>query len=314
MQKSIWQDEHLKSYNNSFCDFDKSLLFEFLDLDDAIDLIENKNFELIAEKDCKELYEYVVLKNLNNDVKELTVRANFPLIAFEVMKKHGMNGKVLCDARILLDDYFKKTNKLKNLQDVFALQNKLQLAVYIDNLLALSEGELSIISEIVGKNKLPLYLNFLRSLDEAGTLDKIYSKSPARVLEDFGLLDRKAYIIGCNFLDKDDASVLAGYEASIIITPLADMMLGRGAVNLQMPLNEGVEVKLGSDCYPFVDMLEEGKIASGNTANLMFDPFAVSRQELEGMIISNKDVDEMLTEIRLNKQKEKVKEIFRRKK
>ena len=314
MQKSIWQDEHLKSYNNSYCDLDKSLLFEFFDLDDAIEMVNNNDYSFISENDCKELYEYVVLKNLHNDVKELTIKAKFPLQAFEVLKKHGLFGNILCDARVLLNDFFKKTCFLKSLQEKIKEQDKIFLAILCDDILSFSEAELSLISELAGKQKLPLYINFLRTLDEAGNLDKLYNKSPARVLEDFGFPDRKAYLVGCNFLDKDDANLLASYEASLIITPLSDMMLGRGAVNLQMPLNEGIEIKIGSDCYPFVDMLEEGKIATGNTANIMFDPFAITRQELEKMIVSDKDVDEFLTEVRLKKQKEKVKEIFRRKK
>lgn len=306
MQKGIWQDEHLKSYKNSFADVEKSVMFEFVGVQSALGLIEEGEEKAFLKDQVLDMNRYFVLSNLMADTKEITLYSIYPQLAIKAMEEFGMNGKVLFDAQLLLTG--------KNFDALFKGKTNIKGAYFIDDILKYSQTQLSAISDALAKQQAEVYINFYRTLNEAGTLDNIFKKSPAKVLEDFGFLDRKIHLVGCNFLDKDDALILAQYNVDIISTPLADMMLGRGAINLQSILASGLSVHLGSGEYPYPDMLQEGKIALGNTANLMYDPFALTKQQIEDMVVSNLDVDEMLTEVRYEKLKNKIKEIFRSKK
>ena len=295
-------------YHNAFCDVEKSVLFEFLPLKRALEII-NENIKLDFSKDeMAELSRYVLMKNILGNVSEISLKVSDPSSAIKYMLEYGISGKVLVDGRQILD--------LRLTKEVLYLlkqnQVNIEIGIFIDGILNYSEDELNAISEFVGKEKLPVYINFLRTLDEAGTLDKTYGKSPARVLEDFGFLDRECYCIGCNFLDKDDAEVLAGYDTEIILTPLADMKLGRGAINLQMLFGQGLKVGLGSGEFREILMIGEAGIALGNTANLMYTPFPATEEQSNGMLQTNNKISPQFSEEEFYRQKEKVEKIIRR--
>ena len=143
---------------------------------------------------------------------------------------------------------------------------------YIQNLHLLSPPEVDEIVLALGKNKCKLYIEFARSLEEVGQIDKVFERSPARMLEEYGLLDRGATLIGCNHVDKDDLSVLALNEVEIVLTPVYDMQNGLGAVNLYPLMGCEIPFTVASGGSGFFDMTVQAKLALGNTANIMYSP------------------------------------------
>ncbi len=306
MQKSMAKNKQTDFYINSFCNALKSVCFEFLPFEKALEISDNLS-DLLTNEEIKEINRYMVLKNLESKVSELTLITHEVNSAVQTMLEFDLTGSVLIYGKSIQDFNLFKSQ----VDDLMQKQDKIKIGIYIDNILDFSEEDLCKLSDFTGKEKLPIYLNFLRTLDEAGSLDKLYGKSPAKVLEDFGFLDRKCYCVGCNFLDKDDAEVLYFNHAYIILTPLSDMMLGKGAVNLQMLLGQGLTVSLGSDSYIPIDMNLEGKIALGNTANLMYDPKPIERVQIYEMI-SSEIQNNFLESPELENQKQKIEKILRR--
>ncbi len=308
MQNNRVQDKNLKSFQNSFCYGEKAALTEFVNLKKVIKILTNEIPLNLSKEEILECCRYMVMKNAKFNVTDLTVFSSEPELALQSMLEVGMKGKVLVDAKKIIEKAFTKIELEKLRQNSL----KIEIGIFINGILNFSEEELSILAEFAGREKLPVYINFLRTLDEAGVLDKTNGKSPARVLEDFGFLDRKCYCLGCNFLDKDDAEILASYDAEIVLTPTMDMLFGRGFINLQMLFGQGLKVSLGTGESFTTKMRAEAGVAMGNTANLMYDPFPIKYEQLDNMyeidgneILQVKDED-------LQNQRQKVEEILRR--
>lgn len=262
-------------YKNAFCDVERRFIFESYPLKIALET-SFSSLKLSADE-CKRIYKAAIEENIKNNVGQLTLLVTYPHIAAEVLDEFDISAVILVHVKniVVLTD---------TLREDFRKKYKCPLGIYIPDLLDLSEEEIEDVAYAAGKEKLPVYINFLRTLEEAGSLDKIYNKSPAKVLEEFGYLDRECYVVGCNFLDKDDAQILASCNTKVILTPLEDMMLGQGAINLKMLFEQGLDVSLGSGVHSCLDMESQAKIAVGNTANLMYNPFPISEEEYKSLI------------------------------
>lgn len=271
MQDTIWQPI---KYKNAFCDVEGKFVFETLPLQNAI---ENDFGSLnLSLQDCRQIYKSTIQENIKNNVAKLSILVSNPFLAAEILEELDINATIVMNV--------KNSDALSNtLLEDFKRKYKFPLAIYIPQLLDLSEEEIENIVYLAGKEKITIYINFLRSLEEAGSLDKIYGKSPAKVLEEFGCLDRECYLVGCNFLDKDDAQILSSYNTKIILTPLEDMLLGQGFVNLKMLFEQGLKINLGSGIHNCLEMQSQAKIALGNTANLMYDPFPILEEEYKSL-------------------------------
>lgn len=272
MQDTVWQPP---KYKNDFCDVEERFIFATLPLKNAMET--SFGSLRLSAQDCRRIYKAAIEENMKNDVGQLTLLVSHPHIVAEILEELDINATILVNAK----NYVVLTSSL--LED-FRKKYKFPLAIYIPDLLDLSEEEIEDVVYFAGKEKFPIYINFLRSLEEAGSLDKIYGKSPAKVLEEFGYLDRECYLVGCNFLDKDDAQILSSYNTKIILTPLADMLLGQGAINLKMLFEQGLDISLGSGIHNCLDMESQAKIAVGNTANLMYNPFPITEEEYKSLI------------------------------
>ncbi len=295
MQKSIWHDVKLKPYSNYFCDCEKSLFFEFVNIDYPDEAYKNY-IKLFEKDDIYQLYKYVVMKNAIVGVSELALSAQVPEIALQAMKELNMQGFIL--------------SEIDKLQ--FAGFDKLRCpAVYVDSLLDLSEKELENISDLCAKQKIPLFIKFLQNLDEAGELSKVYGNDALKILEDFGLFDRELYLIGCNYLDKSDAdSLLSCDNATIVTTPIADMQFARGGINLYPFVQNGVRVKLGSGENFDINMLGEARLAVGQTASIMHELQCVTLEEAKAMLASKNQACVQIEYSEFEKQKQKAKNIF----
>lgn len=293
MQKSIWHDVDLKPFCNYFCNCEESLFFEFVNTDFQTFVYQNF-LSYFDEHEIYELYKYVVVKNALSGVSELAIFAQRPDIAFKVMQEANLQGLVLCEF-----------DKFLNCQT-----QKISSAIYIESLLDLSESQIEEISDFCAKQKIPLFIKFLQDLDEAGEISKAFGSDALKILEDFGLLDRELYLVGCNYLDKCDADNLLSYDKTcIVLTPVADMQLARGAVNINPLLQNGVKLKLGSGENFDINMLVEARAAIGQTANIMHDK-VVGFDEAKAMISSQNANMPKVGQEEFDKQKEKVEKIF----
>jgi len=234
----------------------------------------------ITDEEDRLLCEYGALKNVLAGVGEVNLSCMHPDNALGALKKYSLSGKAVLDG--------------KQLEDLDG--KEACIIIHIQSVLDYSENELQDISMLSGQKKVPVLIDYGRSLNEMGSIDKTYGISPIRVLEDMGFLDRECTLLGGNYLDKDDLAILSMYGTKLCLTPQSDMLKGRGFVNLAMIKNSGIEVTFASDDYPYVDMLSEVNWACGQTVNLLCDRNAISRTEILGKVTTNptKEMERMM--------------------
>lgn len=208
------------------------------------------------------LCEWGALKNYLSGVGEVNLRCENAKNAQNALKKWNMSGSAVVDGLTAIK------------------RGERDCIVLLDDILSLSEKQLGDIALYCGKHKLPVLINYGRSLYEMGTIDKTFNLSPARFLEEMGFLDRKCALLGANHLDKDDLEILSQYEAKIVLTPQEDGLLGRSAVNLAPMLAKSIELGFASGAFPYVNMLAEVNLAAFNTSSAMNDSTLAQRAAL----------------------------------
>ncbi len=231
---------------------------------------EGKQEVAITEEEDALLCEYGAIKNLLAGVKEVNLGCHYAKNALDALSKYNLSGKAVVDGNIEDFEGYEKC-----------------IFIHIKGLLNYSENQLQELSMYSGQKKVPLLIEFGRSLEELGTLDKLYGVTPTRLLEDLGFLDRDCTLLGGNYLDKDDLSLLAMYGTRLCLTPQSDMLKGRGFTNLAMIKNSEVAIVFASDDFPYVNMLGEVNWACGQTANLLCNERAVTRGEMLEKITPN---------------------------
>lgn len=205
--------------------------------------------ELISE-----IYELTLAKNYKNGVKELFIKNDFFVDLTSFSKKYNLIIKNVIDA----ENIFKMPSS-------FLVGN--EVVVEINNLENYSDSFLSEIVSFCAKTELPILIHFAKDLTSLGKLSSKYNKAPEKVLEDFGFLDRKCYLLGCNYLDKDAISLLDSYDIEYIFTPLTDAENARGFLNFK--LFENKVCHIGTDEQEDIDMLKEVDFLRLTTNNLL---------------------------------------------
>lgn len=239
-------------YRNLYCDPIALLAWQLL----PFDQIQLHRREYTWHQDIlKKAYEYVILKNKEVGVERLFLKVQSDLVqsVCDLFRQYHLNGTCLI-------------SDLDKLPDILSFG---QCALLVENIDEKTESELDAYSLAAAEKGIPVMVQFGDSLEQMGRLDSMYGMSPARVLEHFGFLDRNCFLCGCNYLDKDDAMFLTNYQPTCVLTPHADMLLGKGNVNLELLLHAGLPIAFGSGEYPIIDMLKEGSLAIGETANLL---------------------------------------------
>ena len=127
--------------------------------------------------------------------------------------------------------------------DVSLMKEKWEV---LKNVEQLSELQLSEISDYVAKNNKGIFLDVGRSLEELGTIDKMYRKPLSYVLEDFGFFDRDFALVGANCFDKDDFQVVENYCGRCVLTPMEDGLVGRRHSNVVSLKNYNFDIAIGS--------------------------------------------------------------------
>ncbi len=144
----------------------------------------------------------------------------------------------------------------------------------------LSEQELEEISILAHKNKTKLYIKVGQTLEELGTIDKLYGKPVSQVLEDFGLLEDAPTIIGGNCLEKYELELLKNYDCKFVLTPFEDGKEGRRPTNLNALRNLDFEVSIGSGLATEIDFFAYIRQLLMNTRSMFEDKEILTEQEV----------------------------------
>ena len=171
------------------------------------------------------LYEYVIAKNFTSGVKELWIVNDFNLDLSPLAQKYSMKIKSIV-----------KMENINTLASSMLVNDG--VVIEVDKLEELGEREASEIVSFSARLNIPLLVHFGQDLYSLGALDKKYRMPPERVLEELGFLDRKCYLFGCNYLDKDALSLFENYEVEYIFSPLDDGEKGRGFLNFKLYENK----------------------------------------------------------------------------
>jgi hypothetical protein len=262
-----------KSYYNCYCDAIRTALNCFLPVEESERLLEE---DLFSKEELLTLSKFALVLNSRADVGKVNLSApNADILPF--FEEFGLDGRVILP--------YEAIPSLKTSDFVGG-----RVALEVKSLLENDEKTISDISDLSGKMKIPVFINFGRTLEEVGLLSSRYNSSPARLLEDFGFLDRECYLLGCNFIDKDDLDIISSYGGKVVLTPRSDMMKGCGAVNLYSIENKGIEYGFGNQSYPQIDMANEAEIARGNTANLLYERGLISTESLlKALLLEEED-------------------------
>lgn len=245
--------EMKSGFKNCFC---SPLSFLPLPLTDKAQMLSNQQLEV--------LYEYVIAKNCQAGIKELWILNDYMLDLSKFASKYDIKIKSII-----------KAEKLFSMPSGLLVDEG--LIVFIDKLEEMSDNFLCEVVNFSAKFDLPLVINFGQNLQMLGQLENRYHKSPERVLEDFGLLDRRCYLLGCNYLDKDALSLFEGYDIEYIFSPISDAEKGAGFVNFK--LYENYRCHLASMYETDVDLKKQANFLRLCTNNLLSQKKAVAAQK-----------------------------------
>ena len=283
-------------FRNSYCLPFLSLLSDYLDSRDLLvhyeNMLEMTSQDIIdrytlSDQDLKLIYSKYLAEGIARGVTEMNVLAISPLILKTLFEEYKITGKILVRA--------KDIEIIPKIYKGFDKSIGLAIAVdpYIDGDELTNE-----VSEIAGKYKLPVFVTLYDNLEKTGMLNSLFNKPPINYIEDIGLLDRVCYIFIGDCADKDDLSVMSGYNAKMIISPYDFLNLGYGFVNAYAMENNGVEIQLASAINN--NMAEEIKLLSALNRGFLNDSEILPIDEILELVISKR------TRIRLNTNIEEI--------
>ena len=254
----------IKSFKNYYCDALYCSLGEFFDSETISQILENK---MLTSQQIKILCEYAVIKNKMAGVSYLNLKVPDFGYGVELLEKYEMKGHEIVSANLM------------NCMPSKALVGQ-RLMLEVENLLEYNENFLSDLSDLSATAGIPLIFSLGQDLEEVGKIVNKFNLSPVQTLESYGFLDRECYVIGLNFIDKEDQKLLKDYNVTCILSPCCDGEEGRGAINLYNFVYN--ELKFGFSsrkCYN-VDMLKECYLARVNTSNLMYESDLIDIENL----------------------------------
>ena len=128
-----------------------------------------------------------------------------------------------------------------------------EITSYLENVASFSEKQLD---EICLNLKSPVYVKIGQNLEEMGEINALSKKMPSEYLEDFGILDKKTFIIGGNCFEKDEIELFSNYNISFILLPNDDARSGRRFVNINTLKKFEIPFGLGSGEFAEINFFE----------------------------------------------------------
>ena len=224
------------------------------------------------------LYEYVIAKNFTSGVKELWIVNDFNLDLSPLAQKYSMKIKSIV-----------KMENINTLASSMLVNDG--VVIEVDKLEELGEREASEIVSFSARLNIPLLVHFGQDLYSLGALDKKYRMPPERVLEELGFLDRKCYLFGCNYLDKDALSLFENYEVEYIFSPLDDGEKGRGFLNFKLYENKVCHL---ASREGEIDMTGNANFLRLSTNNLLSSAEMIALSSYGRLLPFESDDDEIL--------------------
>ena len=258
---------------NYYCDGLYCALTEFLDIN--IDNYE-KIDKMLTLDEKQTLIDYAVCKNISAGVGKLNIKVSEFGIGLKSLEKYRLDGKEIVSAKNF------------NAMPTSSLIGE-RTMLDIENILDYNQNTLSDLSDFCARSDVPLAIEVASDLENVGKIVNMYKCSPVEVLESFGFLDRKCFVYGLNYIDKDDQKLLVDYDKICVLSPQDDGERGKGSINLFNFIYNHLKFGFSSGkCYN-IDMLLEGKLARLNTFNLMHEGDIISSEDILKALSSNDD-------------------------
>lgn len=267
--------QKIKSFKNYYCDALYCALGEFFDKEKIDEILNSKT---LTQQQVKQLCEYAVIKNKIAGVTFLNLKVPDFGYGIELLEKYNMNGHEIVSANLM------------NCMPSKALVGQ-RLILEVESLLEYNENFLSDLSDLSAKIDIPIIFALGQDLEEVGKIVNKFKMSPVQTLESFGFLDRECYVLGLNFIDKDDQKLMRDYGATCIFSPCCDGEEGKGAINLYNFIYNDLKFRFSSRRNHNIDMLKECWLAMVNTSNLMFEKDLIKIEDLLQAVFDKNGID-----------------------
>lgn len=267
--------QKIKSFKNYYCDALYCALGEFFDKEKIDEILNSK---ILTQQQVKQLCEYAVIKNKIAGVTFLNLKVPDFGYGIELLEKYNMNGHEIVSANLM------------NCMPSKALVGQ-RLMLEVESLLEYNENFLSDLSDLSAKIDIPIIFALGQDLEEVGKIVNKFKMSPVQTLESFGFLDRECYVLGLNFIDKDDQKLMRDYGATCIFSPCCDGEEGKGAINLYNFIYNDLKFRFSSRRNHNIDMLKECWLAMVNTSNLMFEKDLIKIEDLLQTVFDKNGID-----------------------
>lgn len=267
--------QKIKSFKNYYCDALYCALGEFFDKEKIDEILNSKT---LTQQQVKQLCEYAVIKNKIAGVTFLNLKVPDFGYGIELLEKYNMNGHEIVSASLM------------NCMPSKALVGQ-RLMLEVESLLEYNENFLSDLSELSAKIDIPIIFALGQDLEEVGKIVNKFKMSPVQTLESFGFLDRECYVLGLNFIDKDNQKLMRDYGATCIFSPCCDGEEGKGAINLYNFIYNDLKFRFSSRRNHNIDMLKECWLAMVNTSNLMFEKDLIKIEDLLQAVFDKNGID-----------------------
>ena len=141
-----------------------------------------------------------------------------------------------------------KTEKLSLQKQYEMVKNAgLSAVCYGHSIYGTNEENFAELNTFARENNLPVSTHLSETLKEVGDCSAKFDLSPPELLEDYGFFDRKATVYHCVHADKDDLSLMAGYDVNIVTCPSSNLKLASGIAPLYAMQNSNLNIAIGTD-------------------------------------------------------------------
>lgn len=97
------------------------------------------------------------------------------------------------------------------------------------------------------KHNLAVSTHMSETLKEVGDCSVKYDLTPPELLEDYGFFDRQATVYHAVHCDKDDISLMEGYNVNVVTCPSSNLKLASGIAPIYAFQQAGINIAIGTD-------------------------------------------------------------------
>jgi len=176
----------------------------------------------------------------------------------------------------IFDDH--ETSKhIDNAQKFLSLRmptTRLQQGLSCHAVYTTSERLIKTFKQMAKKEDVLFNIHLSETQKEVNDCVEKYGKRPGRLLDEWGVLDKKSVLAHAVHLDDDEIARVGQSGAVVAHNPVSNLKLNSGQMPLQKYLNKGLKITLGTDGVSSnnnLSMLDEMKIAALSGKNQACD-------------------------------------------